>query len=189
MQVPLQITFQNMDPSEAMEARVRERVARLEKLVDTIISCRVTLEAPHKQSHCSNVAISINVSVPGKDIVVKREQRRHATRGDAYQVIRIAFDIAERQLEEHLRISRHEVKTHDGPTYARIVKLYPGQDYGFIETPIHFNIYFHSTAVSGHDFDALEVGTEVLYTLAAEEGPMGPQASKVQVVGEQHPVR
>lgn len=189
MQVPLQIHFQNMDPSEAMEARVRDRVARLERLVDTIISCRVTLEAPHKQPHRSNVAIAINLGLPGKDIVVKREQRRHETRGDSYQVIRVAFDIAERQLEEHLRISRHDVKTHDGPTYARIIKLYPEQDYGFIETPVQLNVYFHSTAVSGYDFNALEVGTEVLYTLAAEEGPMGPQASKVQVVGEQHPVR
>ena len=189
MQVPLQIHFQSMDPSEAMEARVRERVARLEKLIDTIISCRVTLEAPHKQPHRSHVAIAININVPGKEINVKREQRRHETRSDAYQVIRIAFDIAERQLEDYLRISRHDVKTHDGPTYARIVKLYPEQDYGFIETPVHLNVYFHSTAVSGYDFDDLKVGTEVLYTLASEEGPMGPQASKVQVVGGQHPVR
>lgn len=189
MQVPLQINFQNMDPSEAMEARVRECVARLEKLDDSIISCRVTLEAPHKQPQRSHVAIALNISVPGKDIVVKREQRRHETRDDAYQVIRVAFDIAGRQLEEHRRISRHSVKTHDGPTYARIIKLYPEQDYGFIETPVHLNVYFHRTVVLGDDFDALEPGTEVLYTLASEEGPMGPQASKVQVVGGQHPVR
>jgi len=30
---------------------------------------------------------------------------------------------------------------------------------------------------------------EVLYTLAAEEGPMGPQASRVQPVRGAHPVR
>lgn len=185
MQVPLQIHFQNMDPSEAMEARVRDCVARLERLTDTIISCRITLEAPHK----SPVAISINIKLPGKDIIVKREQRRHETRSDAYQVVRVAFDIAERQLEEALRISRHDVKAHDGPTYARIIKLYPEQDYGFIETPVHLNVYFHSNTVSGYDFDNLEIGTEVLYTLASEEGPMGPQASKVQVVKGQHPVR
>lgn len=190
MQVPLQINFQNMDPSEAMESRVRDCVARIEKLTDSIISCRVTLEAPHKQPHRSHVAISLNISVPGKDIIVKREQRRHETRSDAYQVIRVAFDIAARQLEEHLRISRRDVKTHhDGPTYARIVKLYPEQDYGFIETPVQLNVYFHSTAVSGFEFGELQIGTEVLYTLASEEGPMGPQASKVQVVGGQHPVR
>lgn len=189
MQVPLKISFHNMETSDAMETRVRERVARLEKLADNIIACRVTLEAPNKQPHSSSVAITIKLSVPGNDIVVKREQRRHAVRHDAYQVIGVAFDIAERRLEEHGRVSRHEVKAHAGPTYARIVKLYPDQDYGFIETPVHLNVYFHSTVVAGQDFDALEVGNEVLYTLAAEEGPMGPQASKVQVIRGEHPVR
>ena len=189
MQVPLQINFQGMTSSEAMEGRVRECVARLEKLTDRIISCRVTLEAPHKQSHRSNVAIAVNLNVPGKEIVVKREQRRHETRSDAYQVIRIAFDIVARKLDEYMRISRHDVKAHEGATYARIVKLYPEQNYGFIETPVQLNVYFHGSTLAGCDMSGLEVGSEVLYTLATDEGPMGPQASKVQVVGGQHPVR
>jgi ribosome-associated translation inhibitor RaiA len=37
MQVPLQIRFHNMASSEAIEARVRERVARLERFSDNII--------------------------------------------------------------------------------------------------------------------------------------------------------
>lgn len=189
MQVPLEISFHNMDRSEAMEARVQSRVARLERVTDAIISCRVVLEAVHKQPHGSPLAISIKLGLPGKDIVVKREQRRHLSKGDDYQVIGVAFEIAERQLEEHLRISRHDVKAHDGPTYARIIKLYPDQAYGFIETPVHLNVYFHSDVVDGKAFGALEVGNEVLYTLAAEEGPMGPQASRVQPVRGAHPVR
>ncbi|MEM7041738.1 MAG: HPF/RaiA family ribosome-associated protein [Pseudomonadota bacterium] len=189
MQVPLEITFHNMDHSETMEARVRSRAARLEKFAQAIISCRVVLEAAHKQPHGSPLAISIKLGVPGKDIVVKREQRRHLSKDDAYQVIGVAFDIAERQLDEHLRISRHDVKTHDGPSYARIVKLYPDQEYGFIETPVHLNVFFHRDVVDGEEFDALEVGREVLYTLAAEEGPMGPQASRVQPVRGAHAMR
>ncbi|MDH3665000.1 MAG: HPF/RaiA family ribosome-associated protein, partial [Alphaproteobacteria bacterium] len=179
MQVPLEINFHNMDRSEAMEARVQSRVARLERITDAIIKCRVVLEAVHKQPHGSPLSISIKLGLPGKDIVVKREQRRHDSKGDTYQVIGVAFGIVERQLEEHLRISRHDVKAHDGPTYARIVKLYHEQEYGFIETPVQLNVYFHSDVVDGKAFDSLEVGNEVLYTLAAEEGPMGPQASRV----------
>lgn len=189
MQVPLEINFHNMDRSEAMESRVQSRVARLERITDTIIKCRVVLDAVHKQPHGSPLSISIKLGLPGKDIVVKREQRRHESKGDTYQVIGVAFDIAERQLEEHLRISRHDVKAHDGPTYARIVKLYHDQAYGFIETPVHLNVYFHSDVVEGKAFDTLEVGNEVLYTLAAEEGPMGPQASRVQPVRGAHAMR
>ncbi len=121
MQVPLQISFHNMASSEAIEARVRERAARLERFFDGIISCRVTVEAPHKQPHRSTVGITIDIAVAGKEIVVKREQRHHETRDDAYQVIGVAFDAAERQLEEHARVLRREVKSHDGPVYARVV--------------------------------------------------------------------
>lgn len=189
MQVPLDISFHNMDRSEALEERVRNRVERLERLADGIISCRVVLEAVHKQPHRSPFSIAIKLALPGKDIVVKREQRPHEKKGDAYHFTSLAFDAAERQLEEHQRISRHHVKTHDGPTYARIVKLYPDQDYGFIETPVQLNVYFHSNVVDGKQFETLEVGNEVLYTLASEEGPMGPQASRVQPVRGAHPVR
>ena len=189
MQVPLQISFRNMASSEAIEARVRERAARLERFFDGIISCRVTVEAPHKQPHRSTVGITIDIAVAGKDIVIKREQRHHETRDDAYQVIGVAFDAAERQLEEHARVLRREVKSHDGPVYARVVRLYPEQSYGFIEGPGQPNVYFHRAVVEDDGFDQLEVGGEVLFSLAEEEGPMGPQASRVRLVKGAHPVR
>ena len=189
MQVPLKISFHNMAASESIEARVRERVARLERVSDEIVSCRVTVEAPHKQPHRSTVGITIDIGVPGKDIVVKREQRHHESRDDAYQVIGVAFDVAERQLEHHRELARREVKSHDGAVYALIVRLYPEQNYGFIETPGRHNVYFHRVVVENDAFDQLEVGSEVHYTLAEDEGPMGPQASRVRVVRGRHQLR
>lgn len=184
MPVPLEIVFHAMDRSESMEARVRDRVARLERHADNMVACRIVFEGQR-----SLIRVSLKINLPGKEIVVKREQQRHESKGDTQQVVGTVFDIAERQIEEHVRICRHHVKTHDGATYARIVKLYPDQDYGFIETPVQLNVYFHSTVVDGDAFESLEVGNEVLYTLAAEEGPMGPQASRVQPVRGAHPVR
>ena len=189
MQVPFQIRFHNMAASEAIETRVRERVARLERFSDGIISCRVTVEAPHKQPHRSTVGITVDIGVRGREIVIKREFRHHESRDDAYQVIGVAFDAAERQLEEHARMQRRAVKTHDGPIYARVVLLYPEQDYGFIETPGRLNVYFHRIVVEGDAFDDLEVGSEVMYSLAEDEGPMGPQASRVRVLRGRHSVR
>ena len=66
MQVPLQISFHNMASSEAIEARVRERSTRLERFFDGIISCRVTVEAPHKQPHRSTVGITIDIGSPAR---------------------------------------------------------------------------------------------------------------------------
>jgi ribosomal subunit interface protein len=189
MQVPLQIRFHNMASSDAIETRVRERVTRLERFSGDIISCRVTIEAPHKQPHRSTVGITIDIGLAGKEIVVKREARHHESRDDAYNVIGIAFDTAERQLEEHVRVSRRSIKTHDGPIYARVVRLYPEQDYGFIETPGQPNVYFHRIVVEDDEFDQLEVGSEVRYSMADEEGAMGPQASRVRLVKGGHALR
>ena len=39
MQIPLQISFRNMDPSPAVEARIREKAAKLERFHDRIVGC------------------------------------------------------------------------------------------------------------------------------------------------------
>jgi cold shock CspA family protein/ribosome-associated translation inhibitor RaiA len=178
-----------MDSSEGIEARVRERVARLERVSQEIVSCRVAIEAPHKQPHRSTVGITIEINVPGKSIVVKREFRHHESRDDAYKVIGVAFDVAERQIEHHRELARREVKTHDDAVYARVVRLYPEQGYGFIETPGRHNVYFHRVVVEDEDFEELEIGCEVRYSLAEDEGPMGPQASRVRLVRGGHRLR
>jgi cold shock CspA family protein len=129
--------------------------------------------------------------VPGRDIAVKREQRLHESNEHLHWVINEAFEAAERQIEEYSRIRRKEVKAEaPGQNYARVVRLYPEQGYGFIETREQHNIYFHRAVVRDGRFDELDVGSEVLYTLAPEEGTMGPMASNVQVLGgPAHPVR
>jgi ribosome-associated translation inhibitor RaiA len=41
MQTPLEISFHNMERSEAVEAKIRQRVEKLEKYFDRITSCHV----------------------------------------------------------------------------------------------------------------------------------------------------
>jgi ribosome-associated translation inhibitor RaiA/cold shock CspA family protein len=190
MQEPLQIAFHNMDRSDAIDARVRERVAKLERLHDGIISCRIVIDAPHRQPHKGSLGITISIGVPGKEIAVKREQKLHESDQHATWVINEAFDAAERQLDDYARIRRRDVKVHEsGSQYARVVRLYPDQEYGFIETPEHVNLYFHRAVVRDDKFADLSEGSEVLYTLADDEGPMGPMASSVWLVSGEHPAR
>ena len=183
MQEPLQIAFHNMDHSDMIEELVRDRVARLEKFTDKIIDCRIIVKAPHKQPHTSTLGISIDIGMPGKDLHVNREGRIHETRADAHRVIREAFDIAERQVEEYERISRREVKHHENlPTYGRVVRLNREQGFGFIETAEGVDLYFHRSVVEEDAFDELTEGSEVLYQRASYEGPAGPQASVIKRV-------
>ena len=114
MQSPLNISFRNMDPSEAIETRVREKAEKLERLYDRIISCEVVVEAPHRNHQKGKLYdVRINLSVPGDDINVGRTGPQNHAHEDVYVAIRDAFAAAGRQLEDHARKMRGDVKTHD----------------------------------------------------------------------------
>ena len=48
MQIPLQITFKDMDPSPAIEARIREKAAELERFFAHVSRCHVVVSSPHR---------------------------------------------------------------------------------------------------------------------------------------------
>lgn len=115
MDIPLELSFHNMESSDALKAAVREHVNRLEQFHDHIIGCRVVIELPHKsQKAVGNVPdVHIVVRVPGKEIVVSRElahggHKKSST--DAYAVLDNAFGVAQKQLKDYRRISHGDVK-------------------------------------------------------------------------------
>jgi cold shock CspA family protein len=94
------------------------------------------------------------------------------------------FEAAERQLEQIQSIRKGEVKQHGsaGDTGV-VVRLFPDQNYGFIEVKDSPDLYFTSEVVTTGSFNSIKVGSIVHVTRAAAEGPMGPQASSVKVMG------
>jgi cold shock CspA family protein len=207
MEIPLKITFRNMAQSKAIEANIEEKVGKLESLYDGILSCRVIVEAPHRHHHKGKAyQVRIDITVPGDEIVINRAPKRleaaksarpeelekeftenhepskHGAHADAYVAIRDAFNAAARKLQDHARRRRGEVKAHQPAAQARITKIFPVEDYGFLETPDGREIYFHKNSVLQTSFDRLQVGTEVYF--AEEIGEKGPQASTVRVVGK-----
>ena len=187
MQIPLQITFRDIDQSDAVEARIRERVDRLEKFFDRITGCRVMVEAPHARHHKGKLYhIRVDLTVPGSEIVVRREPQAHHAHEDIYVAIRDAFNAAQRRLQDYVRRNRGEIKTHETPPHGRVIKLFATQDYGFIETADGNEIYFHRNSVTNGAFDRLEIGSEVRYVAVEGESDKGPQASTVQPIGKHH---
>jgi ribosomal subunit interface protein len=181
MQTPLQIAFQNLDASEAVKGLIEEKVAWLERYYDRITGCRVVIQSPHRHHRQGNLyQVRIDLSVPGGEIVVNRESPPHAD-SDLAVVVRDAFDAARRQLEEHGRRLRREVKNHEPPPHARVGKLFPEAGYGFLDTPDGREVYFHRNAVFNGGFEHLEVGTEVSFVEVP--GDKGPQATTIRPVG------
>ena len=114
MQVPLQITFRGFPSSEAVESRISAKVSRLERLCERIIGCRVVIESPHHHQHKGNsYRVSIDLTVPEGEIVVGRHNGRNHAHEDVYVAIRDAFAALERQLQEHVRRQRGDVKHHE----------------------------------------------------------------------------
>ena len=135
MKHPLQITFRHMDSSPAVETRVREEVNSLEQHFGRITSCRVVIEEPHRRQRGNEYHISIDLHVPGSQIVVNHVPTSHAVAGavhdlngeaekellhkdgdehpehkDVYVSIRDAFDAARRQLDGYAEKLRGETK-------------------------------------------------------------------------------
>jgi ribosomal subunit interface protein len=116
MQIPLQIIFRGIEPSEAVEARIREKVGKLDRFHSHIMSCRVAVESGHHHHHQGNLYhIRIDITTPGKEIVTSRERHENQAHEDVYVAIRDAFNAATRQLEDYVRMQRSEVKNHSTP--------------------------------------------------------------------------
>jgi ribosomal subunit interface protein len=182
----LQITFRNIDASPAVEAKIRERARELEQFFDRIVSCRVVIEAPNRRRHGDLYHLRVDLKVPGKDIVVKRDPPEHHAHEDIYVAVRDSFDAVRRQLEDHVRHRRGDVKAHDVPSHGRIASLVAERDYGFINASDGAEVYFHRNAVANGGFEKLQVGDEVRFSFHSGEGEKGPQASAVVPVGKHH---
>jgi ribosomal subunit interface protein len=179
MLIPLQITFRNMQRSEAVEEAIRERAARLDRFFDRITGCRVIVETRHRRHQGNQYHLRIDLTIPGREIVVGRDPALHRSYEDVYVAIRDAFDAAGRRLEDFVRRDNLRVKIHESPPRGRIARLERREGYGIIETPDGREIYFHRNSVLDPGFDRLEAGDLVRFH--EEAGEKGPQASTVHV--------
>ena len=107
-------------------------------------------------------------------------------KNDQLAVVMRAFDAVHRQLDELSDIRQGEVKQHEGAgETGLVVRLFPEQNYGFVEVKEGPSLYFTRNAVTGGEFEDVAVGTLVQVTRATAEGPMGPQASSVRLLNAQ----
>jgi ribosome-associated translation inhibitor RaiA len=119
MDIPLELSFHNMAPSDALKSAVDTHVERLEQLHAHLVGCRLVIEMPHKRHRTGqNIPdVHIVLRVPGKELVVSREMARASgrkTAADAYAVLDNAFAAAQSQLKAHRRIVQGDVKYKSG---------------------------------------------------------------------------
>jgi ribosomal subunit interface protein len=185
MQLPLQITFQNMEPSPAVEAKIREKAKKLDRFHEHIMSCRVVVELTAGHHNKGKLyQVRIDITVPGAEIAASRDSSLDHAHEDVYVAMRDAFNAARRQLEARLHKAQRKVKNHATPPHGQVVEYHPGENYGKILTADGREVYFHENSVLNSGFAHLDVGSEVRFV--EEQGELGPQASTVKPVGKHH---
>jgi ribosome-associated translation inhibitor RaiA len=105
MQVPLQIAFDGVQHSDAVEARIKEEAGKLEQFFDRIVSARVVVAKPQHRHHKGDTfQVRILLVVPdAPDIAVSREPAPAGAHEDIYVTIRDAFKTARRLLQDAVR--------------------------------------------------------------------------------------
>lgn len=107
MRQQLQITFRGMNPSPAMEERIRDYAGRLDDLFDGIVGCHVVVEeAAKNHRHGNPFHVRVDVRVPGKEIVGESEHVDPNPQKSAYEAVQDAFERAERQMARYVATLR-----------------------------------------------------------------------------------
>jgi cold shock CspA family protein len=181
--VPINITFRDVEKTDALESLIREKAEKLEQVYENMNSCRVAVEKPHEHQRTGNpYRVRIEITVPpGHNVVVTKGGGDMDMHERLSAVIREAFSAARIQLKEMSEKQRMRVKKHpDQQVGGLVARIFKDEGYGFIESVHGEEIYFHENSVLQNDFDRLTVGTGVRYVV--EEGEKGLQASTVQIV-------
>jgi ribosomal subunit interface protein len=102
-----------MDPSAAVEARIREHMDRLERFHNRITGCHVIVEAPagHRR-HGAPYDITIDLTVPGREVAIRTGHAEREDHTDVYVAIRDAFDAVKRLLHSEEALPHDARRDH-----------------------------------------------------------------------------
>jgi len=183
MRIPLEISYREVEKSDALELLIREKAAKLEEIQEDIVSCRIAVEKvqEHQRSGSPYRVRIVTRIPPGKELVVNREPGEGDPSEQLKTAVNKAFDAMRRQVRKQKEKQLGEVKTPSQEAFlGHVVRLDPDQDFGFLRSLEGREVYFHRNSVVHDGFDRLEIGTGVRYV--PQEGAQGPQASTVQIV-------
>jgi ribosome-associated translation inhibitor RaiA len=114
MQLPLEVSYRNINKNEALETLVQQQVGKLEKVCDHINSCRVAIEREHEDPEtASPYRVRIDLTVKrGHELAVNKNSGKNRGYEALQPLIKEAFNAALRQLKELVERQRNEVKQH-----------------------------------------------------------------------------
>jgi cold shock CspA family protein/ribosome-associated translation inhibitor RaiA len=184
--IPTKVICREFDLSEAMSDAIDKHIEKLEDYSKDLMHCEIVVTAPHRHHHKGKIYhINIRIHTRNGDIIVNHQPEKNHAHEDFYVSLRDSFRAARRMVEDHARKLRGPAKNgKHGPPPAVVKRIFPGEDYGFLETHDGREIYFHRNSLVKDGFERLEVGMKV--TFSEKMGENGPQATSVHIGGKKH---
>lgn len=97
MELPLQITYRGVDPSDDLNQLIRKEGAKLDHFFGRITSCRVLVERePGHMREAAPFRVRIDLGVPGNELMTDTMER------DSKVAVRDAFRRARRRLQDYV---------------------------------------------------------------------------------------
>lgn len=91
-----QVTYRDMDPSQALNAIIDKRLQKLARYSSDIQHSRVVIESPHNHKHKGKeFRATVEIEVKGSPITVSQDD------ASIHIAVRDAFNVAERKLKSH----------------------------------------------------------------------------------------
>ena len=184
MQTPVEIEFQDMVASPAVQDMIAGHVGKLEQLYGRITACRVVVKGPgHRHQSGGLYHVKIRLALPdGYEVNIGRTPKDDERHSDLPFAVNDAFKRAGRQLQDNARRMEGMVKSHEDQPIGTVVRLDPAGEFGFLRSSDGEEIYFHRNSILDGKFSELAVGSRVMFT--DEIGEKGAQASTVKILGK-----
>src|SRR6056297_2675057 len=124
MEVPIEIAFRDVNRTPELDRLIEKKAARLDRVCNNLISCRVAVEQPQKHQRKGNpYRVRVELHVPPKhELVVKSKPREHPMHEGLHAVITETFDAAERRLLKLMDKLEGQVKRHPAQEPTAFVK-------------------------------------------------------------------
>jgi cold shock CspA family protein/ribosome-associated translation inhibitor RaiA len=184
MQTPPEIVFEGLPATPQIKDAIDAHLVELEQRWGRITACRVVVKGPSQRHRKGGLyEVHIRLALPdGREVNVARTPPEDERHSDLTFAVDDAFKHARRQLQDQVRRAQGQIKGHEGPPMATVVRIDPSGEFGFLETSGGQEVYFHRNSVLGHGASRLQVGSRV--TFVEELGEKGPQATTVRLLGK-----
>jgi cold shock CspA family protein len=184
MQTKFKIDSHGAVLSEALQYKIADHVADLERMYGRLTACHVSLEPPgHHQRKGGLFHVSIHLALPdGREVSAGATPTADKRHSNVLFALNDAFRRARRQLQDHARKMRGQVKIHGTQPSGTVIRFDPQSGFGFIEAEDGHEVYFHKNSMIGGRPSQIRRGARV--TFVEEIGEKGPQASTVRRLGK-----